>query len=176
MPSRGFTLVELLLSISLSGIAVLLGALMWRQSLASATHLAEHRARLDRTSGSRRWLETMIGSIDVGAVGDRPFTGHQASAQFTAWIPGSAGWPERQAVSLGVAGQQFQADLGASGSLALMDSVASVGFDYLLEPGLNTTWASTWESPVSAPLAIRVRLMNLGGTADTILVLVGPRG
>jgi hypothetical protein len=51
-----------------------------------------------------------------------------------------------------------------------------VAFDYLLEPGLNSQWASVWESPVSAPLAIRVRITQLDRIADTLLLIVGPRG
>jgi len=174
--ATGFTLVEMILAISLSGLAVLLGALLWRQSLTAGAALSQHRNRVELHAGGRRWLATAIGSIDVGAVGDTPFMGQPTQAAFTSWLPGSAGWPERSALTLGLSGHAFAAQSAAGEVIPIADSIASVGFDYLLDPGLNTTWAGSWESPVSAPLAIRVRLNGLNGTSDTLLILVGPRG
>ena len=62
----------------------------------------------------------------------------------------------------------------------LADSVRDVQFDYLLDPGENATWVREWISPVSAPLAIRVRITKGVGSGmwgvDTLLLIVGPRG
>ena len=173
---NGFTLIELTLSLALSGLAVLLGAILWRQSLAAGTELQTHRRGIELRAGGRRWMQSAIGSIDVGAVGDTPFMGHPESAAFTSWLPTANGWPERDALTLGLSDHLFAARSSAGETIPLADSIESIGFDYLLEPGLNTTWAGSWESPVSAPLAVRVRLTSLDGIADTLLILVGPRG
>jgi len=172
----GFTLIELALSLALSGLAVLLGALLWRQSLAAGTALDHHRRGVELRAGGRRWLQGAIGSIDVGAAGDTPFMGHPAQAAFTSWLPAASEWPERSALTLGVSDHLFAARSQAGKIIPLADSIAAVEFDYLLEPGLNSTWAGSWESPVSAPLAIRIRLTGFDGTADTVLIYVGPRG
>ena len=60
-------------------------------------------------------------------------------------------------------------------TLVLADDAHTVAFDYVLEPGADAQWAREWISPVSAPLAIRVRLT--GATqVDTLLLLVKERG
>ncbi|MGH2667750.1 MAG: hypothetical protein ACRDH5_01270, partial [bacterium] len=64
--------------------------------------------------------------------------------------------------------------------------------DYLLDPGdgsaesaVDTTagapgerarFVREWISPVSAPVAVRVRVGHAIGTVDTLLLIVGPRG
>jgi hypothetical protein len=63
--------------------------------------------------------------------------------------------------------------------------VTDVAFDYLLEPGENTKWVREWISPVSAPLAVRVRVTHLSdngqrttahAVTDTLLLLIKERG
>ena len=65
-------------------------------------------------------------------------------------------------------------------SLRLMDDVAYVELDYLLEPGADTRWVRAWTSPVSAQVAVRMRIarrLNAGaGAVDTLLFLVKGRG
>ena len=64
-----------------------------------------------------------------------------------------------------------------------MDSVAELALDYLLEPGAESRWVREWVSPVSAPLAVRMRIEKAGcGTrdarcvVDTLLFLIKERG
>jgi prepilin-type N-terminal cleavage/methylation domain-containing protein len=174
--ARGFTLLEVILAVSLSGLSVLVGALLWRQSLAASVALTNHRAVVDGKAGARRWLQSAIGSIEVGAEGDVPFMGHPDRVSFSTWLPTADGWQERHSVTIAADGGRFAVDGFAGTTLLLADSVARVAFDYLLEPGLNSQWASTWESPVSAPLAIRIRIIQGDLRADTLLFLVGGRG
>ena len=54
--------------------------------------------------------------------------------------------------------------------------IRDVAFDYLSSLGAQTTWVRTWKSPASAPLAVRVRLTLPDGQADTLLIMIGPRG
>jgi prepilin-type N-terminal cleavage/methylation domain-containing protein len=176
MKSRGFTLLEVILAVTLSGVVVLIGALFWRQSLNSGASLANHRLALDRQEGAIRWIQAAIGSIDVGTEGDVPFTGRQDEIHFSTWLPTVNGWPERRAVTLAAEDGALTLVVSPGESLQLMDSVTVVAFDYLLEPGLNSQWASDWESPASAPVAIRVRIAHGDGRADTLLLLVRSRG
>ena len=67
------------------------------------------------------------------------------------------------------------ARLATGESILLADSVTGVEFDYLLEPGAQATWVREWLSPVSAPLAARVRL-SMPARVDTLLFVVGSRG
>ena len=174
--SRGFTLIELTLALAVGSLAVLIGALLWRQALSAGTALQRHRTQLDQRSGGRSWLASAVGSIEAGSAGDVPFTGHQSELAFSSWLPGAHGLPVRQAVSIGLGDRALQARLSDGTRIPIADSVAGVGFDYLLQPGLNAQWASVWESPVSASLAIRIRITGFEGAVDTLLFLVGGRG
>ena len=65
----------------------------------------------------------------------------------------------------------------------MSDSVTDAGFDYLLEPGVESRWVREWVSPVSAPVAIRVRVtrgLGMGDerrvVTDTLLFLIKERG
>ncbi len=93
---------------------------------------------------------------------------------FSSWQLAPGGWSVRERVTLGVVGSHLVAAVG-SGSVTLADSVRDLGFDYLLEPGVEARWAREWISSVSAPLAVRVR-MSRGATADTLLFLIKERG
>jgi hypothetical protein len=60
-----------------------------------------------------------------------------------------------------------------------VDSVTELALDYLLEPGANTRWVRQWLSPLSAPLAVRLRIERRGGSSegvDTLLCLIKERG
>jgi len=48
--------------------------------------------------------------------------------------------------------------------------------DYLLDYGAGARWVDEWVSPVSAPVAARLRLLHTGGRADTLLLHIGSRG
>ena len=92
-------------------------------------------------------------------------------------MPG--GWFEQTPTHLVQAGSHFLGTTGAE-SLQLADSVSDVAFDYLLDPGADTKWVREWISPVSAPLAVRVRIAGCGrrdvACVDTLLFLVKERG
>jgi len=71
---------------------------------------------------------------------------------------------------------------GAEERIVLADSLRDAAFDYLLEPGARARWVREWVSPVSAPLAVRLRIAYLPRTAstahhaDTLLLLIKERG
>jgi len=85
------------------------------------------------------------------------------------------GWLAPRRVTLA----QFADTLAAVGDgperLCLSTGISSLRFDYLLEPGANARWVREWISPVSAPLAVRMRVTRRE-RVDTLLFLVGPRG
>lgn len=55
---------------------------------------------------------------------------------------------------------------------------AELNAEYLLEPGADAAWMKGWQSPVSAPLAVRLRIRrgDDAGVVDTLLFAIGPRG
>jgi len=131
------------------------------------------RLSLDRSVNARRWLKATLLSLEP------PFEGRTNRAAFTSWqlVPG--GWFEQQPTQLLLQNGDFLGNAGSE-SLHLADGVTDVAFDYLLDPGADTKWVREWISPVSAPLAIRLRIARCGrrdaGCVDTLLFLVKERG
>lgn len=171
---QGFTLVELMVALVVTALVALLAHRTFLVSIDGVRQLRRARIEQDHAANAHRWLAAAFLSLDVGQVGSGPFEGHAERAQFTAWLPTSSGWMERAEVQIGMTGASFVATVGGT-RVALVDSVSAVAFDYLLAPGADSRWANEWISPVSAPIAVRVRL-EIGSRVDTVLYLIKARG
>jgi prepilin-type N-terminal cleavage/methylation domain-containing protein len=172
-PARGFTLIEVVVAVTIAA-AVLVAAHRIFTGVADGSEaIATARRDLDHSANARRWLKATFLSLDP------PFDGRTDRVSFTSWQLTSGGWFAQQATILQQAGGQFTGTSGAA-TLDLADGVSSVAFDYLLEPGADTKWVREWVSPVSAPLAVRLRIAGCGkrdaGCVDTLLFLVKERG
>ena len=176
-PARGFTLIEVMIALTLSALVVLLAHQIFSGVVDGVARLDSARRALARTANSRRWLIEAFGSLQAGVDSAGPFEGHPDQVAFAAWQLVAPSGLRRERILLHQAGHTLVAQSDA-GVVVLSDSISRVAFDYLLEPGANTTWAREWLSPVSAPLAVRVRVTYLGlpARADTTLVLIGGRG
>lgn len=177
----GFTLLEVLVALALGALVVLLAHRVFTGVMDGARRVAEARAALDRWANARRLLTEIARSIDVGSHSDG-FDGRPDRAAFSTWTRVPQGWLERRRVQVG--GERGALILTGSGPepLVLADSVAQLDLDYLLDAGADAAWVRTWQSPVSAPLAIRMRVWyrgrgnGEGGSVDTLVLVVGPRG
>jgi len=173
----GFTLIEVMIALTLSALVVLLAHQIFAGVVDGVGRLDAARTTLDRTANARRWLIEAFGSLQAGVDSAGPFEGHPAQVGFASWQRVAPSGLERDRILLHQSGTTLVAQAG-TGIVVLVDSVSQVAFDYLLEPGANTTWAREWMSPVSAPLAVRIRVTYLGSPvrADTLLLLIGGRG
>lgn len=168
----GFTLIELMVALAISGVVVLLAYRTLVGIADSAAQLAASRTELDQAMNARRWLMEAFGSLQVDS--GNGFTGHADRVEFAAsqWAP--QGWLETRDIVLSREGDSLVARM-ANTPFTLRRGVRSFECDYLLEPGAATKWVREWISPVSAPLAVRLRI-GYREHADTLLLLVGPRG
>lgn len=171
----GFTLVEVLVALTISGIVVLLAHRLFAAAAETARTVKATRAALDREANARRWLQAAALSLDVGQQAGDGFEGRGDQLTFSTWLETPDAWFARRRVALGVERRGFIAAVDQTDTLVLADDVEAVAFDYLLEPGADTKWVREWVSPVSAPLAIRLRLSRRAGV-DTLLFLVKERG
>lgn len=169
----GFTLIEVIVAMIVAAVVIMAAHRIFTGVADGAKAVDVARETLDRGVNARRWLKATILSLDP------PFEGRAKHASFTSWqlVPG--GWFEQAPIQLRQDGSRFVGTTGAE-SLQLGDSVSDVAFDYLLDPGADTKWVREWISPVSAPLAIRLRIVGCGrqdaGCVDTLLFLVKERG
>jgi prepilin-type N-terminal cleavage/methylation domain-containing protein len=174
----GFTLVELLVAMVITSLVLLLAARLFAGLTFAAQQVEFSRSTLDRRMNARRWLTVTLLNLEVGTTGAHPFEGHPDQVTFTSWRPVAVGWLERGTAHLGLSSGEFRLESDGMDPVVLADSVADVGFDYLLEPGVDTRWVREWLSPVSAPLAVRLRITSAipGIPVDTILLLIKERG
>jgi prepilin-type N-terminal cleavage/methylation domain-containing protein len=177
---RGFTLVELMVALVVTALVTLLAHGAFAVAIDGARELRRVRIGEDRTHNAERWLAAAFLSLEVGQQGASSFEGQRDRIHFTSWLVTSSGWMERADVRLGLSGTALIARVGGAAPVVLADSVRAVAFDYLLEPGADSRWAAEWVSPVSAPIAVRLRLESAGPAgairADTVLYLVKSRG
>jgi prepilin-type N-terminal cleavage/methylation domain-containing protein len=175
----GFTLVELLVALTLAGLVVLMAHRLFAAATDAARTVQEARTALDREANARRWLQAATLSLDVGQQAGDGFEGRPDRLSFTTWLESADGWFVRRRVVLHHDVRSFVAVVDRADTIDLATDADAVAFDYLLELGADTKWVREWISPVSAPLAIRLRLgrgTRDGGRVDTLLLLVKERG
>src|SRR6266516_3945060 len=161
---QGFTLIEVIVAVTIGALVVLVAHQLFAAVAERGRTLIAARRSLDRAVNARRWLAATFLSLDVGTDGAGGFDGRPDHAAFSTWLLTPDGWFERR-------------------QIALMDSVTDVQFDYLLEPGAESRWVREWVSPVSAPVAVRMRIAkagcemrDAGCVVDTLLFLIKERG
>jgi prepilin-type N-terminal cleavage/methylation domain-containing protein len=179
----GFTVIEVLVALTIGAVVVLLAHQLFAAVAERGKTLIAARTALDRAANARRWLDAMFLSLDVGTDGASGFDGRPDHAGFSAWLLTHDGWFERRLVILGADQGRLRALVTPGTPLSLVDSVTDVQFDYLLEPGAESRWVREWVSPVSAPVAVRMRiekaecgLRDAGCVVDTLLFLIKERG
>lgn len=169
----GFTLVEVMVAVVVGSLVMFTAYRVFTGVAAGAKALVAAREDIDRSVNARRWLKAAFLSLEP------PFEGRVDRAMFTSWQLSAEGWFEPHVVTLSQDGTHFVVESGSQ-AFQLADSVVQVAFDYLLEPGADTKWVREWISPVSAPLAVRLRITGCGkrdaGCVDTLFFLVKERG
>lgn len=180
---RAFTLIEVVVALTIGAVVVLLAHELFGAVGERGRTLTMARTALDRAVNGGRWLDATFLSLDVGTEGAGGFEGRPDHAGFTAWLLTPDGWFERRQVVLGVEQGRLRASVTPGTPIALVDSVTDVQFDYLLEPGAESRWVREWVSPVSAPVAVRIRMTkpgtgkrDAGNVVDTMLFLIKERG
>jgi prepilin-type N-terminal cleavage/methylation domain-containing protein len=183
---RGFTLIEVMVALTLGALVVLLAHRLFTSVADGASRLTDARQTLDRDANARRWLAAAFGSLDVGSAGGG-FAGEPSHVEFGSWQLTQYGWFSRRRITLTRNGTHLVA-LEPPDSIDLSDNVSDLQLDYLLEVGSDgqsdstpgalgegARFVSEWISPVSAPIAIRLRISRVEGV-DTLFVILGPRG
>ena len=177
--SGGFTLIEVLVGLAVASMLVLLAHGIFSAGVDGSQRLQSARHSLDREQGRHRLLTSAFLSLEIGS-GGAEFDGRPQQLSFSAWIPTADGWFERSGVTLTVTDGRLVAAMTPDPPIVLLDSLASGRFDYLLELGAGSRWVQEWVSPVSAPLAVRVRLTRKGPLghleSDTTIYLIKARG
>ncbi len=179
----GFTLVEVVVALAVSGI-ILVGARAMLDMLGdSANRIAQAAADADARANGDRLLRSLLTRLEVGTQEAHPFSGGPREVMFTTWCDTPAGWLERCDASVRLESQGDTNTLVAR--LSPVDPRANLGpttivlargfhtgvFRYLNDPGLGGRWFIEWGTGIVTPLAVGVIL-----DSDTTIVRIGERG
>ncbi len=190
---RGFTLIEVLVALTLGTLVVLLAHRTFTGVTEGVARLTRERMTLSREVNARRWVTAALGSLDIGSASGG-FAGRPDAVEFGTWLLTPRGWYARRRVTLARHDTRVVASIALGDSVVLATGVSDLQLDYLLDLPGETLGDSTpgalnegvqfireWISPVSAPVAIRFRIAHIpedrgAARVDTLLILVGPRG
>lgn len=171
----GFTLIEVIIALLVSGI-VLLGARLLLSGLGDAAHRITARSR-EATSqvNGEAVLRALVGRLEVGTTESAPFSGDPTETHFTTWCEVPAGWEERCGVTLAIeqvdSTSALIARLPIQGRVVLERGFRTGAFRYLNSPASGGQWFRSWGTGITAPLALGVIL-----DTDTLIVRIGERG
>ena len=173
--SGGFTLIEVVIALALSGI-VLLGARTLLSEMAdNERRIAESAAVAEADANGERLLRTLLGRLDMGESEQLRFGGTPTNARFTSWCDVPSGWLERCEVELAIEargnGGSLVARFGDGSVIPLVRGFRHGALRYLNTPANGGEWFQSWGTGVTAPLAISVILDR-----DTLIVRIGERG
>ena len=172
---RGFTLIELVVALFVSGV-VMLGARLIMESLANAEdQLRADAARGDASANGERLLRTLFARLEVGTDQSREFGGDERATRFTTWCDVPTGWLERceaeVAFDTAAGGPALVARLSTGERVVLRRGFDSGALRYLNAPAGGGQWFRVWGHGITAPLAIGVIT-----DGDTMIVRIGERG
>ena len=172
---RGFTLIELMVAITLSGI-VLLGARALWESLAGSVDRLQTQATADaRDMNGERLLRSLVGRLEIATDRSGEFAGDERQVSFTTWCDVPGGWQERcdakLTIETDVVGEELVARLSTGDVITLERGFSTGKLRYLNDPIGGGVWFRIWGHGITAPLAIGVIT-----DGDTTIVRIGERG
>jgi len=190
--ASGFTLVELLVALLLTGLVVLLAHALLADVTDAARRTQEVVRQADREGNRRLWLVRTFAGVDVAGSAPLGFRGTHGSREgreadqvaFRSWVR-IGERHELRVVRIGLTDEgRILAEVrlppgprdATPDLLVLGEGIVALALDYLLDYGAGAPWVAEWVSPVSAPVAVRWRVTRADGRADTLLLHVGARG
>jgi prepilin-type N-terminal cleavage/methylation domain-containing protein len=117
---RGFTLLEVLVALAVSGVVVLGARMMLVQLADENDRLLGAATAADRRANAERLLRALVGQLEVGTSKGTEFEGEERITRFTSWCRVPAGWLERCRAAIAVD------SLGSSPALVAVLSTGEV--------------------------------------------------
>jgi prepilin-type N-terminal cleavage/methylation domain-containing protein len=175
-PGReGFTLIEVVVALSLAALLMLGARALFEQLGAHAEALVAAAADADREANGDVLLRARVGAAETSPQPERRFDGTAEGARFSTWCESPAGWLERCAVTLGFVHADTARVLALSADqgdpVVIRRGFRDGRLIYLRAADEGGAWVRNWSSAVSTPLAVGVVV-----DGDTAILRVGERG
>lgn len=172
---HGFTLIEVMVALVLTAIVVGAAYQIFTSAIDVSARVDTAGVAHARATNARRWLSAALGSVDITRDTGGEFAGETARLTFTTWLLTGDGWFEPNRVSIEETGGGVAASGDQGVAILLFPRARLAGIDYLGRLGEDSPWLSGWESAITAPMAVRIRVAH-DARIDTLLLRVGERG
>jgi len=168
---RGFTLVELIVALTIGTLVVLMVHRIVGQIVDQANAVIESRERLDHEMNGRRMVSALIENTDMTAE-EGEFIGYPHRVSFVSWFLDERGRWRRDRITIAAGFDSTLLVMGlADEPYAVLPGVRWLSVEYLREG----TWLPEWISKAHPPSAVRIRI-GRSLSIDTLLSVVGWRG
>jgi prepilin-type N-terminal cleavage/methylation domain-containing protein len=179
----GFTLIEVMLSLVIGGMAVAASALLLLGLADRGSAIDASARRVDRAANAERLVRATVRNLQLSEDTTPPLKGTAKSARFHSWCDAAAGWPAPCYVHLFIrdtaGGQVLALELQRDDSRARVegrpDDVVVLDLQrarkyaellYLVDPGHGGEWIDHWSERM-APVAMAVAI-----DGDTLILPV----
>lgn len=176
----GFTLLEVLIAVTIAAMLLLSADVVFEQLADSRVSAARGAAERDDTQNSmelvRRWVRQVDVSPRVG-VGNIPhvFAGDSIEAHFVSSCIAPGGWERECEVALRIVSDSGGSALTAISSMGDSASLRGRGrelsLQYLIEASGPRKWVRSWPAGPTTPIAIGIM-----SPSDTTVFRIGARG
>lgn len=165
MKARGFSLIEVVVAVVLTGMVLAIAA-GFVGALGPIAGVAE-AAGLDaaRRGNGHATLRELVVSMDLGIHGSGTFVGTPDRSEFSAWVPDAFAGARPVNVLITVTGDLVDVRAGSLGFVVEFENAVTVQYFS------GGAWRSEWASGTTLPSAIR-----LVTSADTSTYWIGRRG
>jgi prepilin-type N-terminal cleavage/methylation domain len=178
---RGFTLVEVIVAITVGAMVILAARLLVEQLGDSAQATIRAATRIDAEANAEHVMRGLATRSRPGTTDATPFEGDATHARFSSWCDVPGGWQERCLATLTVPAPTQSDSAGAllltpgSGDAMPIRSGVKTGMlAYLTSASDGGQWVAAWNTASLAPLAI-VAVLDLGERRDTLIFRIGAR-
>jgi prepilin-type N-terminal cleavage/methylation domain-containing protein len=174
-PRGGFTLIEVVVALTLSAMLMLGARALFEQLGAHAEALVGAAGDADREANGDALVRALVGAAETSPEPERRFEGTADGARFHTWCESPAGWLERCAATLGFVradtARVLAVEAGATDPVVLRRGFGDGRLIYLRGASDGGSWVRSWSSAVSTPLAVGVVV-----DGDTAILRIGERG
>jgi prepilin-type N-terminal cleavage/methylation domain-containing protein len=171
----GFTLLEVMLAITIAFTVLLMARAMIEQLNAADRRLDLASRAEARTRNSERAVIRAFDRLEVGTDSLRIFVGDVGHMTFTSWCDASGGWLERCEMKFSIdtvrAGSALLLQSSLGDSIVVRTGFLGGSFRYIDDVDDPKAWVWRWGPGNTAPTVIAFVTAR-----DTMLYRIGPRG
>jgi prepilin-type N-terminal cleavage/methylation domain-containing protein len=171
----GFTLIEVLVALLLSGIVAIGVHDIFGTLADDATRVTAGGEAIDAVANADRFVRALVANTETDFDPGSEFGGGSTAAVFTSWCQTQHGWLERCRVTLSIephsARDVLVAHLSTGESLQLREFDAGAQLRYLADLTAGGQWTDRWTPGPLVPRAIGVV-----DERDTVVLRIGDRG